>query len=71
MRDEIAKKTGVSAGGVSSVLKEFMERADSTSLDEAAEEYSVIETVENLRSLAVDIRKAGTSVEELVGHACK
>lgn len=38
-RDEIAKKTGVSAGGVSGVIKEFTDCADSTSTDEAAEEY--------------------------------
>ena len=66
-RDEIAKKTGVSAGGVSGVIKEFTDCADSTSTEEAAEEYDVIETVESLRSLAVKIRKAGTSVEELMG----
>jgi outer membrane murein-binding lipoprotein Lpp len=65
-RDEIAKKTGVSAGGVSGVIKEFIDCTDSTSTEEAAEEYDVVETVESLRSLAVKIRKAGTSVEELM-----
>jgi len=64
-RDQIAKKTGGSAGGVSGALKEFTDCADSSSLDDAAEEYDVVETVESLRSLAVAIRKAGTSVEEL------
>jgi len=66
-RDEIAKKTGVSAGGVSGVIKEFTDCADSESTEEAAEEYDMVETVESLRSLAVKIRKAGTSVEELMG----
>lgn len=65
-RDEIAKNTGVSAGGVSGVIKEFTDCADSSSLDEAALEYDVIETVESLRGLSVEIRKAGTSVEELM-----
>ena len=65
-RDKIAKKTGVSAGGVSGVIKEFSDCADSSSTEEAAEEYGVVETVKGLRSLAVEIRKAGTSVEELM-----
>lgn len=65
-RDEIAKKTRVSAGAVSGVIKEFTDCADSTSTDEAAEEYDVAVTVETLRSLAGEIRKAGTSVEELM-----
>ena len=65
-RDEIAKKTGVSAGAVSGVIKEFTDRADSTSTEEAAEEYDVAVTVESLRSLAGEVRKAGTSVEELM-----
>lgn len=65
-RDEIAKKTGVSAGAVSGVIREFTDCADSTSTEEAAEEYDVSETVESLRSLAVGIRKAGTSVEEMM-----
>jgi chromosome segregation ATPase len=65
-RDEIAKKTRVSAGAVSGVIKEFTDCAVSTSTEEAAEEYDVFETVENLRSLTVEIRKAGTNVEELM-----
>jgi len=65
-RDDIAKKTGVSAGAVSGVIKEFTERADSSSIEEAAEQYGVVETVERLRSLAVEVKKAGTSVEELM-----
>ena len=65
-RDKIAKKTGVSAGAVSGVIKEFTDCADSTSTEEAAEEYDVFETVESLRSLAVEIKKAETSVEELM-----
>jgi len=65
-RDEIAKKTGISAGGVSGVIKEFTDCADSESLDEAAEQYDVVETAEGLRSLAIEIRRAGTSVEGLM-----
>jgi len=66
-RDDIAKEIGVSTGAVSGVIKQFIDCADSESTEEAAEEYDVIETVESLRSLAVKIRKAGTSVEELRG----
>ena len=65
-RDDIAKKTRVSAGAVSGIVKKFTERTDSASLDEAAQEYDVTETVESLRSLAVQIRKAGTNIEELM-----
>lgn len=65
-RDGIAKRTRVSAGAVSGVIKEFTDCADSTSTEEAAEEYDVFETVENLRSLAVETRKTGTSVEKLM-----
>ena len=36
-RDEVARKTGVSAGGVSGVIRKFTERADSSSIEEAAE----------------------------------
>jgi len=65
-RDQVARKTRVSAGGVSGVIRGFIDYADSTSTEEAAEEYGVTETVESLRSLAIDIRKVGTSVEELM-----
>jgi hypothetical protein len=58
-----------STGYVSGVLKEFTDRADSTSTEEAAEEYGAAETVENLRSLAVTIKKGGTSVEELLKYS--
>jgi len=65
-RDDIAEKTGVSTGGVSGVIKEFTERADSSSLDEAAKEYGVAPTVESLRELAVRVKKNETSVEDLI-----
>jgi len=65
-RDDIAKKTGVSTGGVSGVIKEFTERADSSSLDEAAKEYGVVLTVESLRELAVRVKKNETSIEDLI-----
>lgn len=65
-RDKIAEETGVSAGGVSGVIREFTDGTAFTSIDEAAEKYDVVETVEDLRSLALEIGNAGTTIEELV-----
>ena len=66
-RDEIVVKTGVSAGGVSGVIKEFTDCADSSGLNEAAKKYHVFEKVEDLRELGIKIKKNETSVEELIG----
>lgn len=65
-RDENARKTGKSGGTVSGIVDEFKEEAESTSLDEAAEEYGVSETINNLRNLAVEIRQNNSSIEELL-----
>jgi myosin heavy subunit len=65
-RDETARKTGKSGGTVSGIVNEFKEEAESTSLDEAADKYDVLETVESLRGLAVQIRENDSSVEELI-----
>ena len=63
-RDDVARKAGVSAGTVSSTVSEFNDDAHSSSLPDASVKYGVRETVEALRDVAVEFRKAGVTVQE-------
>jgi transposase-like protein len=63
-RDDVAKKAGVSSGTASSTVSEFNEEADSSSLPDASAKYGVWETIEALRDVSVELRKAGVTVKE-------
>lgn len=65
-RDEIVARNGSSAGKVSGIINEFVECVNSSSVEAAAEEYDVADSVEKLRSLAVRMRKADANVERLL-----
>lgn len=76
-RDEVARKAGVSAGTASSVISEFIDEADSTTLSDASNRYGVRQTVEALHNLGVHLRKEEVTVPqakqgaELLGRASR
>lgn len=63
---QAAETEGVSKSTVKKVFDEFVDRAAGSSLDEAAEEYNVVNEIELLRELAVEARRANVSIPELL-----
>lgn len=62
----VAEDEGVSKSTVKTVFDKFVDRGVGSSLDEAVEEYNVVDEIELLRELAVEARRANVSVPELL-----
>jgi chromosome segregation ATPase len=68
-RDEIAKRLGISAGKVSTVLSDFDRISKRDGMNVTARNYDVEGDVGSLVNLAVQLRKSGVTVAEASGGA--
>ncbi|MHA1712009.1 MAG: hypothetical protein ACTSUS_08130, partial [Candidatus Freyarchaeota archaeon] len=62
---EIARRVGVSQASVSNEIRRLMKMAEESSLNVALTDYGDEELVEELRLLAVQLRKLNTKEEML------
>lgn len=63
---QAAETEGVSKSTIKKVFDEFVDRAAGSSLDEAAEEYNIVNEIELLREIGVEARRANVSIPELL-----
>ena len=60
---ETAKKENRSIGTISNIFEEFIEAAESSSIEKAGEKYGIRDTIERLLELATEARKSKVSIK--------